>query len=413
MSEQHENEISHAEQDARTDVFVPRSWLPDAQNHQFTPSTSQIPQNIEGSVDSSLITNISRRTLIKAGAGLAVGVPLLGRYAEASAAEINMEPYKFHTDFEVSPERQIEQVLENIEEFDKLPVEILHEIWKRVGTKVPNPNWGNATAPLLTITPELMPQFTLVKKGNEKSKFPNMCLDAFPITEGGGAYLTFNGLYAGRNSQDVETSIGKVKVDTGYTYRWLGGSKGEIKRIVEPSWYAWRKEGGVSNYTGLEETKGNFVTPQPVKLTSDTNGADLVKKTDIGIGSQSHQIVGGDAFAARDLSTEAMGKGYPGEFYSYDAVAAALTSATTHAEIYKLATLAQAHKEGFVMRVYDGKEFKNVPINEVYGDIEDMDINKRLEELPKYEDYLSTENTSLEKLFPLLRVQSVAVSTFL
>ena len=185
----------------------------------------------------------------------------------------------------------------------------------------------------------------------------------------------------------------------------------DFTRIIEPSWYAWRQPDGISNYTVIVNSSGHFENPQDISRSSDSDGATLVKESDSSIGKKASQIQAGLSIPPQDFSAQLAGNG-PGEFYKYDPIAAANESARIHSETYQLVTLAQAHKDGYVMKVWDGSTFKNVPINEVYGDIAEVDIKKVLEGLPKFEDYLVPDPITLELLLPLLRVKSVALSSF-
>lgn len=357
---------------------------------------------------------LSRRQFIKQSA-LAAGValaPSFLRPEQSSARNINAS--RFNLEFVGDPNVQIENLKQNIREMKRISASSLIEIQEEVGTKV-RLQLGTFPAPVLQAESQHTPRYSLVNPEDPEKYFPNMCVDNFPVTDQGGSQLQLQGIYLGRITRPIETSIGETYADIGFTYRWLGGDDEEnMTEIIEPSWMAWRSpNNSVSNFAVIMNTEGNFPYPQDVSRATDSNGATLVEELDKGIGTTAIDVVTGHPFEAIEWSAEAAAQGWPGEFYTYDAVQAMIDASQKHYDVYRLATLAQAQKDGYSIKWID--EVPNLPPTEIVQatpEITDLNIKDILKELPNYKDYLRTDPITLDELLPLLRVHSAAIAPF-
>jgi hypothetical protein len=347
----------------------------------------------------------SRRTFLKAMAGAAIAATPLARAAETFAAN-NLE-------YAGDPNVQIEDVERKIREIKRLSPSTLHEIQNEIGTRV-KLQLGTFPAPVLQASSELTPRYSLVKEDDTNKYFPNMCIDNYPVTEHGGSQLQMQGIYLGRVTRPIETSIGTTYADIGFTYRWLGGdNEDSMTKIIEPSWLAWRKaDNSVSSFAVIMNYEGNFPYPQDHSTATPSNGATLVEQLDIGKDEiKAIDIVTGHPLEAVDWSTEAAAQGWPGEFYTYEAVQAMIDASQKHYDIYELATLTQAEEDEYVIKYID--EIPNPPptdITQATPEVIERNISKTLKELPNYKDYLSSEPITIEQLLPLVRVHAAAIS---
>jgi len=360
-------------------------------------------------------TTLSRRAFLTSAAG--AGIVFHSTFNESLASsESNLNIGNFKVDFDTNAEKQVERVEANIRKAEKISPTALQTIMQETGTKTSHLSHGNKSAPVFTEGESEIPQFVLTKPGNSKESLPNMCVDRYPNTQQGGAYVTLQGLYLGRVSRPIETSIGTLLAEIGFSYRWIGGdNKKDFTKIIEPSWLTWRKPDGSFSCFASEviNTKGHFESPQNQSGSGASNGTKLVKNLDSGIGTTASQFVVGDPFPAQDYTAKAIQAGYPPEFHTYDAFSADLASANNHYEVYKEVTLAQAYKDGYVLNSSNGEIYTEKNIADVYPGIPNLDINQRLSTLPNYKEFLTPEPISLDHLLSLLVVKTAAKSSFI
>lgn len=363
-----------------------------------------------------LDTKTSRRGFLRMAAGAALGATALGRALNnpevAHAAKINAA--KSNLEYAGDPDVQIENVEKKIREVKRISPSTLMGIQEESGTRV-KLLLGTFPAPVLQADSELTPRYSLVKQDDDKKYFPNMCIDNYPVTEHGGSQLQMQGLYLGRVTRPIKTSIGTTYADIGFTYRWLGGDDEEsMTKIIEPSWLAWRNaDNSASNFAVVMDAEGNFPYPQNATQDVASNGAALVEQLDLGDGFRAIDVVTGHPLEAIDWSNEAAAQGWPSEFYTYNAVQAMIDASQKHYDIYRLATLAQAQEDGYAIKYID--EVPNLPSTDIlqaHPEITDQSIKEILKELPNYKDYLSSDPITLKELLPLVRVHSAAISPF-